>query len=61
MEREREEESEEMFSPNESEEYTSHGDMPSFTVQGLRNALTEAESVVTGPPAMWMNLSFNWK
>ena len=50
MECEREEESGEMFSPNESEEYTSHGDTPSFTVQGLRDALTEAESPVTGPP-----------
>ena len=50
MEHEREEESGEMFSPNKSEEYTPHGDMPSFTVQGLRDALTEAESAVTGPP-----------
>ena len=30
--------------------YMSHSDMPSFTVQGLRDALTEAESMVTGPP-----------
>ena len=47
---EREEESGEMFSPNESEEYTPHGDALSFTVQGLRDALTEAESAGTGPP-----------
>ena len=50
MEHEREEESGEMFSPNRSEEYTPHSDVPSFTVQGLRDALTEAESTVTGPP-----------
>ena len=50
MEREREEESGEMYSPNESEEYMPHGDMPTFTVQGLRDALTEAESAVTEPP-----------
>ena len=50
MECEREDESGEMFSPNECEEYTPHGDMPSFTVQGLRDALTEAESAATGPP-----------
>ena len=49
MEHEREEESGEMFSPNKSEEYTLHGDAPSFTVQGLRDALTNAESTVTGP------------
>ena len=49
MECEREEESGEMFSPNESEEYTLHIDAQSFTVQGLRDALTEAESTMTGP------------
>ena len=49
MEHEREEESGEMFSPNESEEYMPHSDVPSFTVQGLRDALTEAESTVRGP------------
>ena len=27
-----------------------HGDTPSFTVQGLRDALTTAESTVTEPP-----------
>ena len=37
-----------MYSPNESE-YTPHGDVPTFTVQGLRDALTEAESAVTEP------------
>ena len=49
MEREREEESGEMFSPNESGEYMPHGDVVSFTVQGLRDALTAAESTVTEP------------
>ena len=50
MEREREEESGEMYSPNESGEYMPHGDAPNFTVQGLQDALTEAESAVTEPP-----------
>ena len=49
MEREREEESGEMYSPNESREYTLRGDALTFTVQGLRDALTEAESTVTEP------------
>ena len=39
-----------MISPNESEEYTPHNDMASFTVQGLRDALTAAESTVSEPP-----------
>ena len=52
MEHEREEESGEMYSPNESGGYTPHGDAPNFTVQGLRDALPEAESVVTEPPAL---------
>ena len=35
---------------------------PSFTVQGLRDALTEAESAATGPlRTLQMNSSFNWK
>ena len=51
MEREREEESGEMYSPNESGEYKLHGDVPNFTVKGLRDALTEAESAVTEPPS----------
>ena len=50
MEHERKEESREMFSPNESGEYMPHHDMVSFTVQGLRDALTAAESTVTEPP-----------
>ena len=50
MEREREEESGEMYSPNKSGEYMSCGDVLNFTVQGLQDALTEAESVVTEPP-----------
>ena len=49
MECEKEEESGEMFSPNKSEEYMPHSEVPSFTVQGLRDALTEAEPAVTGP------------
>ena len=62
MEHEREEESGEMFSPNESGEYTLCGDAVSFTVQGLRDALTAAKCTVTEPPhALWMNSSFNWK
>ena len=48
MEREREEESGEMYSPNKSE-YMPRGDTPIFTVQGLRDALTKAESAVTEP------------
>ena len=39
----------EMYSPNESGEYTPRGDASTFTVQGLRDALTEAESMVTEP------------
>ena len=50
MEHEGEEDSGEMFSPNESGEYTPHDDVASFTVQGLRDALTAAESTVTEPP-----------
>ena len=50
MECEREEESGEMYSPNKSGEYMPHGDVPNFTVQGLKDALTKAESAVTEPP-----------
>ena len=49
MECEGEEESGEMFSPNESGEYTLRDDVARFTVQGLRDALTAAESTVTEP------------
>ena len=49
MEHDREEESGEMYSPNESGEYTSRSDAPNFTVQGLRDALNEAEVTVTEP------------
>ena len=52
MECDREEESGEMYSPNESGEYTPRGDVPNFTVQGLRDALNEAESTVTEPPSL---------
>ena len=38
----------EMYSPNESGEYMPCGDTPNFTVQGLQDALTKTESVVTG-------------
>ena len=44
------EESGEMFSPNEPGEYTLCDDAVRFTVQGLRDALTAAESTVTEPP-----------
>ena len=44
------EESGDMFSSNESGEYKSCNDVASFTVQGLRDALTAAESTVTEPP-----------
>ena len=50
MEYEREEESGEMYSPNESGEYTPCGDPPNFTVQGLWDALTKTESAVMEPP-----------
>ena len=50
MEHEGEEESGEMFSPNESGEYMLHDDAVSFTVQGLRDALTAAETTLTEPP-----------
>ena len=49
MECEGEEESREMFSPNESGEYMLHDNVARFTVQGLRDALTAAESTVTEP------------
>ena len=49
MEHDGEVESGEMFSPNESGEYTPHDDAVRFTVQGLSNALTAAESTVTEP------------
>ena len=49
MECEREEESGVMYSANKSGEYTPCGDMPNFTVQGLRDALTKAESAVMEP------------
>ena len=50
MEHEREEESREMFSPNDSGESTQCDDAVSFTVQGFRDALMAAESTVTEPP-----------
>ena len=50
MEHEREEESWEMFSPNDSGESMPRDDTVTFTVQGLRDALTAAESTVTEPP-----------
>ena len=48
MEHEREEESGDMCFLSEPEEYTPHINVPSFTVQGLRDALTETESAATG-------------
>ena len=59
MEHEGEEESGEMFSPNESGEYTLHNDVVSFIVQGLRDALTVAESTVMEPLHPTMNSLFN--
>ena len=50
MEHEGEEESGEMFSPNESGEYMPCDNVARFTVQGMRDALTVAESTVTEPP-----------
>ena len=50
MEREREEESGEMFSLNKSGEYMPHNDAASITVQGLWDALTAADSTITEPP-----------
>ena len=50
LECEGEEEFGEMFSPIESGEYTPCEDVARFTVQGLRDALTAAESTVTEPP-----------
>ena len=47
MEHDGEEESGELFSPNESGEYMPRDDVARFTVQGLRDALTAAESTVT--------------
>ena len=52
MECDREEESGEMYSPNESGEYTLCGDVLNFTVQELRDALNEVESTVTEPPTL---------
>ena len=52
MECDREEELGEMYSPNESGEYTPHGNALNFTVQGLRDALNEAESTVTELPSL---------
>ena len=52
MECDREEESGEMYSPNKSGEYTPCGDAPNFTVQGLWDALNEAESTVTEPQSL---------
>ena len=49
MERDREEESGEMYSPNEFGEYTLHSDVPNFTVQGLQDALNETEATVMEP------------
>ena len=52
MECDREEESGEMYSPNKSGEYMPRGDALNFTVQGLQDALNEAESTVTEPPSL---------
>ena len=60
MEPDGEEESGEMFSPNESGEYMPCDDMARFTVQGLRDALTVSRiycNRTTVP--QWMNTLFN--
>ena len=49
MECKGEEESGEMFPSNEFGEYMPWNDTARFTVQGLKNALTAAESTVTEP------------
>ena len=59
MEHEGEEKSGEMFSPNESGEYMPCDDAVRFTVQGLRDALTAAESTVKNHHTPWMNTLFN--
>ena len=41
-----------MYSPNKSGEYTPCGDMLNFTIQGLRDALNEAEATVTEPQSL---------
>ena len=46
MECNREEESGEMYSPNEFGEYMPHSDTPNFTVQGLQDALNKTEATV---------------
>ena len=51
MEHEREEESREVFSPNESGESMLCQEVATFTVKGLRDALTAAELTVTEPPS----------
>ena len=57
MECEREEESGEMFSPNESGEYTPCDDVVSFTVQSLRDASNLGQNHCIPQ----MNTLFNWK
>ena len=59
MERDGEEESGEIFSSNESREYMLCENTAKFTVQGLRNALTAVESMVTEPPCPQMSTSYN--
>ena len=61
MEHKREEESGEMYSPNESGEYMPCSDVPNITVQGLQDGLTEAELTIMEPLPPQMSSSFNWK
>ena len=59
MECDGEEESGGMFSPNESGEYMPLEYTAWFTVQGLRDALTAMESMVTELPHLQMSTSYN--
>ena len=53
MECDREEESRgDVFSQQIGRIYAACGDVPNFTVQGLRDALNEVESTVTEPPSL---------
>ena len=38
--------------PTSLENISPHGDVPNFTVQGLRDALNEAESMMTEPQSL---------
>ena len=50
MERNKNEESDKMYSPNEQGEYVPEVGVPSFSVQGLSDALTALETVTEVQP-----------